>query len=80
MVPVVWRRLGADSRTIGQGIGGRLMAFWIVLGVIVGALALLAWWLSGPRFVKKPHEALPPHHDSPGLGHGGGGGSGMGLG
>ena len=43
-----------------------MTVFWIVLGVVVGG-ALVAWWVSGPRFSKPPHEALPPSHESPGL-------------
>ncbi len=43
------------------------MLFWMVLAVIIGALSLLAWWVSGPRFNKSPSEALPPSHSSPGL-------------
>lgn len=41
------------------------MLFWIVLAVVIGALTLVAWWLSGPRFNKAPDEALPPAHPSP---------------
>ena len=54
----------------GRSVANRevvVTVFWIVLGVVVGGGALLAWWLSGPRFSKPPHEALPPSHDSPGL-------------
>jgi hypothetical protein len=53
------------------------MMFWIVLAVVIGALCLLAWWLSGPRFNGPPYETLPRSHRSPGLprssGNGGGG-------
>ena len=55
------------------------MLFWIVLVAIIGALAVFAWWFSGPRFARTPPEALPPSHTSPGLGHpfgNGGGGAG----
>ena len=52
------------------------MTFWIVLAVVIGTLSLVAWWLSGPRFNKPPHEALPPSHDSPGLPHPSGNGGG----
>ncbi len=52
------------------------MMFWIVLAVIIAALTLLAWWLSGPRFNRAPHEALPPSHESPGLPHASGNGGG----
>ena len=56
------------------------MLFWIAVAVVVAALGLLAWWLSGPRFNRPPNEALPPSHPSPGLGPAGGNNSGAGLG
>ena len=55
------------------------MVFWLIVLAVLGVLFLLAWWLSGPRFIKRPDEAQPPSHQSPGLPGGtvnGGGGAG----
>ena len=55
------------------------MWFWLIVLAVIGVLFLLAWWVSGPRFIKRPNGAQPPSHQSPGLPRGtvnGGGGAG----
>ena len=56
---------------------GTAMGVWLALLGVVIVGTLVAWWLSGPRFAKKPHEALPPSHPSQPMlykfGNGGGG-------